>query len=44
MLHPWGRKELTQLSDWTELNLLLSYFCDSASHTAATLITLNSIL
>ena len=44
VLHPWGRKELTQLSDWTELNLLLSYFCDSASHTAASLIILNSIL
>ena len=37
-------KSQTQLSDLTELNLLLSYFCDSASHTAATLITLNSIL
>ena len=37
-------KNRTRLSDWTELNLLLSYFCDSASHTAATVITLNSVL
>ena len=37
-------KSQTQLSDWIELNLLLSYFCVSASHIPATLITLNSVL